>query len=57
VRFDVSALDHAAIEAVRAWRVGYQGAGGVVVKEPLDALWRELVPRPPATPARAGAAA
>lgn len=45
LRFDVQTLDHAAIEAVRAWRVGYQNAGGTVVKEPLDALWRELVPQ------------
>jgi carbonic anhydrase len=46
LRFEeLGALDHAAIEAIRAWRVGYQNAGGTVVKEPLDALWRELVPR------------
>ncbi|MFZ5440277.1 MAG: SulP family inorganic anion transporter [Myxococcota bacterium] len=56
LRFDVSALDHAAIEAVRAWRVGYQSSGGTVVKEPLDALWRELMPRS-APVARAGAVA
>lgn len=57
LRFDVSALDHAAVEAVRAWRVGYQSSGGTVVKEPLDALWRELLPRAPAVAPRAGAAA
>ncbi|MBE2248688.1 MAG: SulP family inorganic anion transporter [Myxococcus sp.] len=46
LRFErLGALDHAAIEAIRAWRVGYQNAGGTVVKEPLDALWRELIPR------------
>lgn len=42
LKLDVDQLDHAAIEAIRAWRVGYQNAGGKVVKEPLDVLWREL---------------
>lgn len=46
LRFSVTALDHAAVEAIRAWRLGYQSSGGTVVKEPLDALWRELLPRP-----------
>ncbi|MDC0707841.1 SulP family inorganic anion transporter [Stigmatella sp. ncwal1] len=46
MRFEVDQIDHAAIEAIRAWRVGYQNAGGKVIKEPLDVLWRELLPRP-----------
>lgn len=46
--FDVDELDHAAIEAIRGWRVSYQNAGGKVVKLPLDVLWREL--RSPAAP-------
>jgi carbonic anhydrase len=45
LQFDVDQLDHAAIEAIRGWRVGYQNAGGKVIKEPLDVLWRELLPR------------
>jgi hypothetical protein len=35
-------IDRASIKAIRGWRVGYQNAGGKVVKEPLDMLWREL---------------
>ncbi len=50
LRFQITALDHAAIEAIRAWRVGYQSSGGTVVKEPLDTLWRELLPRPTLAP-------
>jgi carbonic anhydrase len=45
LKFDVSQIDHAAIEAIRAWRTGYQSAGGTVVKRELDVLWRELLPR------------
>lgn len=44
--FEVEGIDHAAIEAVRGWRVGYEKAGGKVVKAPLDAIWRELVGKP-----------
>jgi carbonic anhydrase len=40
--FDVDHLDHAAIEAIRGWRLGYERAGGEVTKQPLDALWGEL---------------
>lgn len=40
--FDVDHLDHAAIEAIRGWRLGYERAGGQVLKQPLDALWGEL---------------
>jgi len=56
LKFDVDQIDHAAIEAIRGWRVGYQSAGGKVVKEPLDVLWRELLPRS-ATPAPSAATA
>ncbi len=42
LRLEVDQIDHAAIEAIRGWRVGYQNAGGKVVKESLDVLWREL---------------
>ncbi len=44
VRLSVDArqIDHAAIEAIRDWRIGYEAAGGRVVKQPLDELWREL---------------
>ncbi len=45
LRLEVSALDHAAVEAVRAWRAGYERAGGSVEKAPLDVLWRDLLPR------------
>jgi carbonic anhydrase len=42
LRVDAHQIDHAAIEAIRDWRVGYEAAGGKVVKQPLDELWREL---------------
>lgn len=48
VRFEIEGLDHAAVEAVRSWRVGYEKSGGKVVKAPLDELWREMVGRPAA---------
>lgn len=54
LRLEVDQLDHAAIEAIRGWRTGYQNAGGKVVKQSLDVLWRELRPRA-ATPAPAPA--
>ena len=43
LQFDLQGLDHAAIEALRAWRAGYERGGGVVIKHSLDTLWRELV--------------
>jgi carbonic anhydrase len=46
LRFDLEQIDHASIEAIRGWRVGYQNGGGTVVKESLNVLWRELMPRP-----------
>jgi carbonic anhydrase len=48
VHFAIEGLDHAAVEAVRGWRVGYEKSGGKVIKAPLDALWRELVGKPAA---------
>lgn len=48
VRFEIEGLDHAAVEAVRSWRVGYEKSGGKVVKAPLDELWREMVGKPAA---------
>ena len=42
LRFDVDAIDHAAVETVRAWRVGYENAGGRVIKEPLDRVWQTV---------------
>lgn len=46
LEFELDGLDHAAVEAVRAWRSSYENAGGKVQKQPLDALWRELSGRP-----------
>jgi carbonic anhydrase len=46
LHFEVDQIDHAAIEAVRGWRIGYEKGGGKVVKDSLEALWRELVGRP-----------
>jgi carbonic anhydrase len=43
LHFQLVGIDHAAIEAVRGWRIGYEKSGGKVVKAALDALWRELV--------------
>mgnify|MGYP002777825371 CR=1 FL=1 len=48
VHFAIEGLDHAAVEAVRGWRVGYEKSGGKVIKAPLDALWREMVGKPAA---------
>ncbi|MBL8735330.1 MAG: SulP family inorganic anion transporter, partial [Planctomycetes bacterium] len=48
MHFEVDSIDHAAIEAIRNWRLGYEKAGGKVVKAALDALWRELVGKPAA---------
>lgn len=48
LQFDLRSLDHAAIEALRAWRSGYERSGGVVIKHSLDTLWRELVGKPAA---------
>ena len=48
MHFEVEGLDHAAIEAVRSWRVGYEKSGGKVVKLALDEVWRELVGKPAA---------
>ncbi|MBX3462907.1 MAG: SulP family inorganic anion transporter [Planctomycetes bacterium] len=50
LHFEVDGLDHAAIEAVRSWRSGYEKAGGKVVKASLDRLWRELSGRGDQTP-------
>ncbi|MBK9385815.1 MAG: SulP family inorganic anion transporter [Planctomycetes bacterium] len=44
--FEVDQIDHAAIEAVRGWRAGYERSGGKVIKDSLDTLWRELIGRP-----------
>lgn len=46
--FDVEGIDHAAIEAIRGWRTGYEKSGGRVVKTSLDGLWRELHGKPAA---------
>lgn len=43
LHFELDQIDHAAIEAVRGWRLGYEKGGGKVVKASLDAIWRELV--------------
>lgn len=40
--FNLRALDHAAVEAIHAWRVGYEAAGGHVQKEAVDQVWRSL---------------
>lgn len=48
MHFEVDSIDHAAIEAIRNWRLGYEKSGGKVVKAALDALWRELVGKPAA---------
>lgn len=47
VHFDIDAeeIDHAAVEAIRDWRLGYERAGGRVVKRPLEELWNELTAR------------
>jgi carbonic anhydrase len=45
IHFELDGLDHAAIEAVRTWRAGYERGGGAVTKASLDTLWRELVGR------------
>lgn len=42
LHLEIQQLDHAAVEAIRAWRDGYEASGGVVVKQPLDELWREM---------------
>jgi carbonic anhydrase len=48
LEFELDAIDHAAIEAVRGWRLGHEKSGGKVVKAPLDALWRDLAGKVPA---------
>jgi carbonic anhydrase len=42
LRFDVKAIDHAAVETIRAWRIGYERSGGRVIKEPLDRVWQSV---------------
>jgi carbonic anhydrase len=53
---DIQQIDHAAIEAIRAWRVGYEAGGGKVIKQPLDELWRELAQGRSSAPAPARSA-
>jgi carbonic anhydrase len=42
MQFELDGLDHAAIDAIRAWRVGYENEGGTVHKPDLDFAWRKL---------------
>jgi carbonic anhydrase len=52
LHLEIEHLDHAAVEAIRSWKSGYERAGGQVSKPELDGVWRELRAR--MTPARAG---
>jgi carbonic anhydrase len=38
----VEGIDHAAVEAIRAWAASYENAGGNAKKQALDVLWRQL---------------
>ncbi len=42
LQLEISELDHAAIEAIRGWRVGYETGGGKVEKQSLDELWSAM---------------
>lgn len=42
MQFDLDGLDNAAIDAIRAWRIGYENEGGTVHKPDLDFAWRKL---------------
>ncbi len=48
IQFALEGVDHAAIEAVRGWRIGYEKEGGSVQKPSLDAIWRNMTGKPPA---------
>lgn len=39
---EIEHLDHAAVEAIRSWKLGYERAGGRVSKPQLDILWQGL---------------
>jgi len=45
LELEIGELDHAAIEAIRAWRVGYEASGGTVDKPELDELWSSMASR------------
>lgn len=42
ISFDVDHLDHAALEAIRNWRVSHENTGGRVEKPALDPIWASL---------------
>ncbi len=42
LQLEISELDHAAIESIRGWRVGYENGGGKVEKESLEDLWSAM---------------
>ena len=41
VSFALFHLDHAIVEAIQAWRLGYELQGGKVVKESIELLWEK----------------
>lgn len=48
LRHEFDYLDHAAVEAIRAWITSYEKQGGRVLGRPLELSWRELSrPREP----------
>jgi len=51
LELEVDALDHAAVEAIHDWRVGYERAGGRVVGRTIEERWRQLTQDATATKA------
>lgn len=42
INFNVEAIDHASIEAIRSWKSTYENQGGKVIKANLESIWKQV---------------